>query len=76
MLRRHMRKMLGELEVGVVEAERAARARSRPKKKGKKEDGEMGKKEREGPNGLVRKRAEYLRWKLGPGAYLWAVPLL
>ncbi|SPQ26053.1 78fcb27a-5d60-44fc-b333-5564f66bbda6 [Thermothielavioides terrestris] len=86
MLRRHVRKMLRELEDGVAEAERVARANERrrarererervsllkgvlgkagePPRRGGRGDGEDG-------NGVVRKRAEYLRWRLGPGAYL------
>lgn len=78
MLRRHVRKMLGELEEGVEVAERAERARARGSKKGSKgkgdgsgkgERGGKGKGEVEG-NVAVSRRAEYLRWKLGPGAFL------
>ncbi|AEO69534.1 uncharacterized protein THITE_2120077 [Thermothielavioides terrestris NRRL 8126] len=90
MLRRHVRKMLRELEDGVAEAERLARANERrrarererervsllkgvlgkagePPRRGGRGDGEKG-------NEVVRKRAEYLRWRLGPGAYLWVLP--
>lgn len=75
MLRRHTRKMLACLESGAGEAERLARAASakdRKKKKEKKEKEKLkGRKEAGGGgNAEVRKRAGYLRWKLGPGAYL------
>ncbi|KAL2256067.1 hypothetical protein VTK26DRAFT_2240 [Humicola hyalothermophila] len=78
MLRRHVRKMLRELEDGIVEAERLERVRQRGLKAGKvkaksksvdgKRDGK-GDGEGEG-NVVVTRRAEYLRWKLGPGAFL------
>ncbi|KAK4153730.1 ribonuclease MRP protein subunit rmp1 [Chaetomidium leptoderma] len=78
MLRRHVRKLLGELEAGVVEAERLARLRAKgrqmatKRKKGGSEGGGgllLDGGEEEG-NGVVRRRAEYLRWRLGPGAFL------
>lgn len=66
MLRRHVRKMLAELEGCVEGAERAERRRNLMKAKGKgRKDGE------EDPSGeMVRKRAGYLRWGLGPGTFL------
>jgi hypothetical protein len=73
MLRRHVRKMLGELENGLVEAERVARIKSRKVKKksgsGKEEGGGSVDGNGNG-NEVVVKRAEYLRWRLGPGAFL------
>ncbi|KAK4242430.1 ribonuclease MRP protein subunit rmp1 [Achaetomium macrosporum] len=70
MLRRHVRKMLDELEAGLGEAERVAKIRAKDEKKreGGKKSGQ-GKAENRGL-GVVKKRAEYLRWRLGPGAYL------
>ncbi|KAL2141167.1 hypothetical protein VTI28DRAFT_2751 [Corynascus sepedonium] len=81
MLRRHMRKMLGELEAALGEAERRERKRARTAagvtmKKGKEKDEHMGGRRKES-GGLgeelmevVVKRATYLRGQLGPGAYL------
>ncbi|GAB1320761.1 hypothetical protein MFIFM68171_10971 [Madurella fahalii] len=66
MLRRHTRKMLLCLDSGVEEAERLARIKAKKKMKTRREAG--GDAEHE--NKEARKRAEYLRWKLGPGAYL------
>jgi hypothetical protein len=68
MLRRHVRKMLGELEAGVERAEKAVRARERQRLKGKGKGKAMDDKEEEG---LLGKRAGYLRWRLGPGAFLY-----
>jgi hypothetical protein len=68
MLRRHVRKMLPELEQAVADAERAARLRLKQQQQQSKKKGKGAKKEDE--DALVRARAEYLRWKLGPGAYL------
>jgi hypothetical protein len=80
--------MLGELEAGLGEAERAAKARARDgkkmkekggkpllvgerrKKSGQRGDGNENKGLMVGVVVVVKKRAEYLRWKLGPGAYL------
>ncbi|KAK3301563.1 uncharacterized protein B0T15DRAFT_316248 [Chaetomium strumarium] len=83
MLRRHVRKMLGELEAGLAEAERVAKARARDEKKMKqnlgrlllvdgvrKKSGQGGDENKGGMVVAVKKRAEYLRWRLGPGAYL------
>jgi hypothetical protein len=57
--------MLGELEAGFEGAEKAVRVRERQKRKGKvvTEGDETG--------GMVGKRAGYLRWRLGPGAFLY-----
>ncbi|KAK4123901.1 hypothetical protein N657DRAFT_681014 [Parathielavia appendiculata] len=75
MLRRHIWKMLGELEAAVEAAERTGRVRERQRVKGKRKEKEQVKKvgergQGEGEGRAVRKRAGYLRWKLGPGAFL------
>jgi hypothetical protein len=72
MLRRHVRKMLGELEVGVEGAERAVRVRERQRLKGKGK-GKAVVDDKDG-EGLLGKRAGYLRWRLGPGAFLYVFP--
>lgn len=66
MLRRHTRKMLVCLDSGVAEAERLARIREKKKTKTGREAGGDAEQQRRD----VQNRAEYLRWKLGPGAYL------
>ncbi|KAL2015604.1 hypothetical protein VTK56DRAFT_5183 [Thermocarpiscus australiensis] len=74
MLRRHVRKMLVYLDGAVEEAEKLARVRQRKTMK-RKEGGGAASGYRDGDgsvdgNAEIRRRAEYLRWKLGPGAYL------
>lgn len=101
MLRRHVRKMLRELEDALARAERERERERRVKIEAKRErkrkrmgmgmrwgDGDGhdhdggggvngGEEDRDTDgngngdgNEVVSKRAEYLRWKLGPGAYL------
>ncbi|KAL2133677.1 hypothetical protein VTI74DRAFT_1905 [Chaetomium olivicolor] len=88
MLRRHVRKMVEELEVGLEEAERwekmRAKVRGKEKERLKARPGDKGRlrgkdgsgrvkgvgEEVQEGNEMVGKRAAYLRWKLGPGAFL------
>ncbi|KAK4106722.1 hypothetical protein N658DRAFT_520207 [Parathielavia hyrcaniae] len=74
MLRRHVRKMLGELEAAVEPAEKAARAKERQRVKGTGKGKSQKLVEAVGEENMqaevLRKRAGYLRWRLGPGAFL------